>query len=678
MWDQADYSLSELVNMAVDCIDPDSENWRVSGFENTRRFERLMPILMEEIDLDSIEYRISESNFRVELRDFLNDIKQEDEPGAYFLKNTGELHRRIGTKEQKQYTIGFPLNLKFNPRRKQDSYESLGHEIERISRGQWLSEFKEVAEEIERDENHQHEDDPFTDFMEQVPNDFSHHNYTFWKFELEARDEQFAVDRLEKLLGYLLGRINAAAHVNQTEGWSTSRSIWPSGWCDLRHPFMYIVFEDDDFSQFYYEEDISPRNRFKVMNHRTRLFDIYFDKFPELEYPLEPLEERLVETVRRFQSAITEPNREDSFLEYWRGIEALTLTTETEGMDTVIRRAEAPIETSDQDFFRYRLKRTREKRNLLVHDGVDVSVTKQDQNLLKVVLENLIWMYCENFGAWSEDDFRFVLENVGHSEGDLEKSREGLVRKTELLDTLLDAKKYEETVFQKIYRDWASGRNELADAAFTDPLGFFFPVFGVGTEDAEVVVIADAPTYPVSEDEMLSKRDQVRGWRPALTTWESIDEYREWLGQLLEHGNPDGVWDVLQAVAEATDSNPDDLYYTTLQKDGKFNESLEETEDGEDPVVLNEESIAKWKPYLKAELDHVNPDLVIVFGETALEALGDLFAPSDDFDLSSVPYGEIYVFDRYPVLRFDYWSKIEVDDGSSLEEQITQSVRDAL
>lgn len=678
MWDEADYILSELVDMAVDCIDPESEQWRVSGTENTQRFEQLMPILMEEVDLDPLEYRISETTFRVEFRDFLNDIKNKDDPGTYFVENKGELHRRIGTQDLKQYTIGFPLNLKFNARRKRDRFESLGHEIERVSRNQWLSEFKEVAEEKEQEENQQHTNDSFSDFMERVPNDFSFHNNTFWKFELEARDEQFAVDRLEKLLGYLLGRINAAAYENQAEGWTTgSRSVWKSGWSDLRHPFIYIVFKEGEYSQFYYEEDISPRKKFKVMSHRTRLFDIHFDKFPDIEYPLNSQEERFVETVRRFQSAITESSREDSFLEYWRGIETLTLTTENEGMDAVIRRAEAPNEAADQDFFRYRLKRVREKRNLLVHDGVDVSITRQDQNLLKTVLESLIWIYCENFDNWTEDDFRFVLENVGDEEGNLEESRDDLARKTELLDTLLDAKRYEETVFQNIYLDWSSGRNELEDADFVDPFGFFYPVFGVGNENADIMVIADAPTFPVSEDEELQKREQVRGLRPALTTWETIDEYRDWLGQLLEHANPDEVWDVLESVAEAADTTPDDLYYTTLQKDGKFDESLDETDDGKDPADLNQESVAKWKPYLKEELDRIEPDLVVVFGEKSLEALGDLLTPAGDFEIDSVPYGEIYVIDRYPSLRFDYWTKID-SDNLDREEYLIQIVREAL
>lgn len=674
MWEDADYSLSGLVNMAVDCIDPESKGWEVSGTENTRRFERLMPILMEEVDIDPQEYRISENTFKIQLRDFLNEIKNEDDPGAYFTENTGELHRRIGTKNRKQYTIGFPLNLKFNPLRKQDQYQSLGYNIERIERRQWLSEFKEVAEEKEQEEDHQPRDDPFTDFMEQVPNDFSRRNYTFWKFELEARDEQFVVDFLEKLLDYLLGQINAAAHVNQIEGLSIPRSVWPSGWSDLRHPFIYIVFEEGEYSQFCYENDISPRKKFKVMSHQTDTFDIYYSEFPDIEYPLDSLEERFVETVRRFQSAITEPSREGSFLEYWRGIEALTLTTENEGMNEVIRRAEAPIEATDQEFLRYRLKRAREKRNLLIHDGVGVSLTKQDQYLLKIVLENLIWMYCENFEDWTEDDFRFVLKNVGNDEGTLEESRDILARKTELMDDILDWKRTEETIFQTIYLDWASDRNELEDANFKDPLGFFYPVFAVGNDDAEIIVVADAPTYPMGEDEELRKRTQVQGHRPDFSSLEPIDEYREWLSQLLEHTNPDGVWTILETVAEAIDTRPDELYYTTLQKDGGFDESIDETEYGEDPVELNRESVTKWKPYLDKEINHVEPRLIITFGEKTLEAVGDLRAPGDDFQVDSIPYEEPYVMNKYPVLRFDYWTEIELPEETSREDYIMDTI----
>lgn len=676
MWDQAEFTIPELVDMAVACIDEEADGCRISGSDNSRRFRRLMPILIEKLsEEDKVtpqEYHISEQGLRGELREFLNDIKHEDEPGQYFEQNIGELHKQLGTTETTHYTIGFPLNFRFRPRRKQDTFSALGHKIERIERGEWISEFKEPAEEAEEEDDQGHGEDRFTDFMEQVPNDFSWTNHTFWTFEMEARDEQFVINRLERVLDYLLGTINIAAHAGTQEGSSHSPSVWQSGWSDLRHPFIYIVFEEDTYSQFYYDTDISPRNKFRVHDARTSRYDIAIDNFPDIAYPLNPLEERFVETVRRFQAAITEPDREASFLEYWRGIEALTLTDEDDGMDTVIRRAEAPLEHNDHTFFRYRLKRARRKRNKLVHNGVDISVTRHDQNLLKSILEELIWLYCENLNRWNADDFRFYLENVGQEPGLLADTQQDLERKTKLLGEIIDAKQYEETVFEQILRDWAEDRGQLEDTEFTDPFGFFYPVFGVGDDDADVIVIADSPTYPVGEEEELQQRSQVRGWRPNTTAWESVDQYREFCTALIEQANPDGTQDILEAVASAVEQDVDDLYYTTLQKDGAFDESLDETDDGKDPVELNEASITAWTPYLEGEIDHVDPGLIIAFGEQTLQPLLELYG-RDDITIEDVPYGETYVLDKYPVLRFDYWSAIDPPD-TDLETHIGEIV----
>lgn len=677
MWDQAEFSIPELVDMAVACIDKEADDWRISGSDNTTRFRHLMPILIEKLAEDSQlsahEYNISEQGLRGELRSFLNDIKHEDEPGRYFEQNIGDLHQQLGTTEPTQYTIGFPLNLRLRSQRQQDTFRSLGHKIERMGRNEWLSEFKERAETAEQEDDQGHGDDRFTDFMEQVPNDFSWANNTFWKFELDARDEQFVIDRLERVLGYLLGKINVAAYAGSQEGFSSSPSVWQSGWSDLRHPFIYIVFEEDLYSQFYYETDISPRDKFRVHSARASMFDISIDNFPGVEYPLDSLEERFVETVRRFQAAITEADREESFLEYWRGIEALTLTGDDEGMDTVIRRAEAPLEHTDHTFFRYRLKRARYKRNQLVHDGVDISVTRHDQNLLKRILEELIWLYCGNLDRWDADDFRFYLENVGQEPGMLAETKQNFERKTELIGDILKAKQYEESIFERILRDWAEGRNRLDDAEFTDPFGFFYPIFGIGDDDAAIMVIADTPTYPVGDDEELQRRSQVRGWRPNTTAWESVDQYREFCSELIEQANPDGTQDILEAVASAVDQNPDELYFTTLQKDGAFDESLDETEDSKDPAKLNESSRAAWAPYLEDEIDHVDPDLIILFGERTLQILLDSYGRPDT-PIEDVPYGELYVIDKYPILRFDYWSSIDPPNGNDLETHIEEIV----
>lgn len=83
--------------MAVACIDKDADGGRISGSDDTRRFQRLMPILIEKLDeqdmLSYREYDISEKGLRSELREFLNDIKHEDKPGQYFGQNIGDLHK---------------------------------------------------------------------------------------------------------------------------------------------------------------------------------------------------------------------------------------------------------------------------------------------------------------------------------------------------------------------------------------------------------------------------------------------------------------------------------------------------------------------------------------------------------------------------------------------------------
>lgn len=112
---------------------------------------------------------------------------------------------------------------------------------------------------------------------------------------------------------------------------------------------------------------------------------------------------------------------------------------------------------------------------------------------------------------------------------------------------------------------------------------------------------------------------------------------------------------------------------TTLQKDGTFDESLDETEDGKDPVELNEASITAWTPYLEGEIDHVDPDLIIAFGEQTLQALLELYG-RDDTTIEDVPYGETHVLDKHPVLRLDYWSSIDPPDNPDLKTHIGEIV----
>jgi hypothetical protein len=343
-------------------------------------------------------------------------------------------------------------------------------------------------------------------------------------------------------------------------------------------------------------------------------------------------------------------------------------------MKTVIQRAAAPLEHENPKLFRFRLERARNKRNKLVHEGTDISVTKEDQNRLKSVLDSLIQLYIDKFDEWENPDFEFYLDTVDVDVGQLKKTKENMLDQIDIIDEIIEAKEYEPSGLEKILVDWARHENELEDANFLDPLGFFLPVFGVGDTNAEIMVVAQAPIYPIGEDkELIRARTRIQGLRPNFTEW-ILEKLREFNTSIVQNGNPDGIWDVITGVAEATDQIPEEIYYTTLQKDGKFDESEDEIGDGFTPGQLNEESISQWKLYLKEEIDTVEPDLILVFGKPTLEALVDLLSVIEDETAEEIPPYETYVLDRYPIAWFDHYAEIELPNETDLQEYMYDKV----
>jgi hypothetical protein len=253
-WKDLELETGELVDLVAVCFDEDSGLASKSGSENVRRFEQIMPILIERVEDDLIEYHISTDHVHSKLRDFLAGLKDNPDPGNYFTENFDEFEQQIRDIPSTQYTVAFPSNLHFSPGRKRDEFSALGYEIERLPRQQWLSQFKEAAEESEEENHEGTGEDPLTDFLDETPNEFSR-NHTYWKFEIEARDQDFAVEHLEMVLECLLGQINFSALAGTTEGISIGNTFWPSGWSNLRLPFIYLVFEDDEYTQFYYNTD---------------------------------------------------------------------------------------------------------------------------------------------------------------------------------------------------------------------------------------------------------------------------------------------------------------------------------------------------------------------------------------------------------------------------------------
>ena len=157
--------------------------------------------------------------------------------------------------------------------------------------------------------------------------------------EIDALDPRYASDRCVEALQYLLGRINFALTRNQLEGMQINSSVWNTRWQDLRLPFIYLVFEDSDYLKFSYSTDPTPRRSTILAGHDASRYTEYFDEILSLNGSLNEMEARLVKSMSSFQDGVTNTDRENAFLDYWRGAERLTLTTETDTTSTVVQRA---------------------------------------------------------------------------------------------------------------------------------------------------------------------------------------------------------------------------------------------------------------------------------------------------------------------------------------------------
>lgn len=411
-----------LVQNAAKCLQPEDEGDGYVVSESDRlQLEGAVTGILERVSVDSEQFRISEQGLRRRVRQRLWDAKtKEEDTSEVFWEEMDDIQRVLGTQDRTRYKIVFPLNVLFSDVERPDEYNVLGETIHAISSDEWETYCElayegeqEKAEEsgaVNRRNNLEHR-------FEGSPNTLERSGQTYWVFEIEAIDSRFAVNRCIETLGFLLGRINFALTRNQLEGMQMNSSVWNTRWMDLRLPFIYLVFVDDEYSYYTYSRDPTPRDPEQLFGHKADRYRAYLNETLPLNGDLNAMERRLVKAVRSFQAAVANTDREDAFLNYWRAAERLTLTSETDTTSTVVQRARTIAKTSNV----VSQAEVRDKRNKLVHEGDSVEITTDDTNTVKDMLEELIMLYVDKASEWKHDDFLFLFEHGDKSEAALKR-----------------------------------------------------------------------------------------------------------------------------------------------------------------------------------------------------------------------------------------------------------------
>ena len=430
-------SIDEIVQEVANCFDSD-EDEDLSGeyYWNNSDQKTVSNGVSEMIERASInfdEFPISEVVLRRKIRDMIWESKTEDgETADVFESKLDDLPRRLGTQDWPKFKIVFPLNIIYHSVDRPDEYEVLNEKIEALTDSEWDSFSSEAFESEQRAADESEAIGDFNDLerlLSDSPNSLDRGDQTHWIFETEAIDQRYAIDRCQKILTFIMGRINFALTRNRSEGDQMNSSTWNTRWMKLRDPFIYLIFKGDDYFNYFYSTDPSPRKPITLSAHKARRYEEYLDVVPELNKTLNSQEEQIISGINSFQDAVTSSRRRDIFLNYWRAIENLTLSSRDHSTGDIAERSRTVATTSSG----IREPEVVDKRNRLVHEPERTEITTDDTNLLKDRMEELILKYIDKRNDWSHSDFEFFFSNGNKSQNSLEQMERNRERELELI-----------------------------------------------------------------------------------------------------------------------------------------------------------------------------------------------------------------------------------------------------
>jgi len=411
--------IGKIISLLVDAVETnDDGDPTVSGRENIKIHDSLMPELIAEIDLNPNALRISENLLESELNNALLSAKNSNDELGQFEREIDRIKSDIKQRDVTEYKISFPLNFR------RESANLLSDQIKidettftRLDKSTWESECVPEFDDLDgRTEfemgSPRHQKRELRDFLNNSLNDITPAFASFWEASFYSRDHQFAIDNVANELAVLLGELNFAMQFNSSDGIHIRAGPWPARWSDLRQPFVYLLNDENrDFITFYYDEiDGSPREMERVHSIKEDSFVEVFDRTPEFTENY-AVDGHLKKAFRAYQSALSNPSQRESFFELWRALEILSLKEPGQPTKTAVERAESLFDWNNPELADLRKHRIIRKRNDHVHDGQKSDITKQDKNMAKILVDGLLDHHISHRGNWNLDQMRFSLDN---------------------------------------------------------------------------------------------------------------------------------------------------------------------------------------------------------------------------------------------------------------------------
>jgi len=442
--------LHTYIRKAIDQVE-DRGGSSLSLFENHDSFDVLVDLIADETESTNRELRVSENTYKSKIEEIIEKIADSDDPIKDFHSQLDEVEEELRDDLQ-EYRVLFPLNFAHPSAPSFESKATIRDiEFHRTTNHSW-----EKYQEMASEEGH------LDEFLEALPTEEPRTNplaqQYYWEVTYEAGEVDYAIDRISSALKVLLGKIAFAsqAFINKQ---TIRSSFWRYGTITLNDPLCFLVIQDGEFSTLYTSTDYTPRKRYSLSGKSQDRFEELYPKLPDFEGELSQLEEHLASALKSYFEAISEPDDDARLRHYWQCLEAVTLTQdENYGAADPLKRARATARPQlDFEINEDRIDLLTDKRNSIIHQGGERSVSEGDNQYLKTLADYSISFLTNDLNNYSIEEFKQLYyfgsksdNSILQSKAEREKEIQG---KEEQIDNLETEIKSIEQVIERLNLD---------------------------------------------------------------------------------------------------------------------------------------------------------------------------------------------------------------------------------
>jgi hypothetical protein len=414
-------TVNECVKRAVQHL-PEGDEPVVS--DGTDEYALLLRRLCSEVrKWDQADEQLEEEHLELLIHQSLNEANQDEDVTGAFQR---ELRTTLSSTPTNQFRIIFPLNIREGRNRTAPRTISANSTtIRKLDENQWNDLNEEAKNSSETDNNKKSYEEFLQDASGRI---VSNRHNVFYEFETEARNSNIAISLLSQDLDIILGKLNFAAidsGLDQTpleELRSLERSL-PQA---IVRPRVYLVMEGNEYQDY----DLGSRGESYTGLRLPRGFEADFEslrQFP-VRAASQEVDSDIADAFRALQSGLTATTNENAFLYYWRGIEEITLHSRGSNSHEALERTLPLVRVEfDLEILESITEDLAEKRNEIVHSGIESPVYVRDVNLLR----QLLFLSTEEMLSLRNDQYTRreimgVLKRGLKDEGQLEKSEDDI------------------------------------------------------------------------------------------------------------------------------------------------------------------------------------------------------------------------------------------------------------